>query len=140
MAADEYSKTLTNTDLNRLVVRQEWLKILPPLEEWIDVDGDGDGGKEVTIKALCMFGYTWEFRCYVRGGIYSKPNLQALEWTRFVNYAGLRKGDKVVLRKQHNPQRGTDYCIIAQREDADGRWADLERPKRADPLLYHHLF
>lgn len=126
----EYSKVLRQNDIqDRLTVPQYWMSILRPLF--------GKGEKEALIRASCLLGYVWEFRCAIREkGTYEKPVLQAPEWQRYINYIGIQEGDKFILRAEENHERRTNYNVRVQRMDADGLWADVQPPARVAPAFY----
>lgn len=136
MAAEKYKIIVAAGDVNnRFTVPENWLQILE--KRFVN------GGNEVLLRAEDWLGFCHEFRCAVRKvGPYNKPVLQAHEWNKFVKYAGLRVGDKIILQELDDREaqfRGSNYRIIAQRKDRNGLWANFQIPQRADPE-FHHFF
>ena len=117
----EYSKVLRRNDIqDRLTVPTRWMDILRPQFR--------NGENEALIRALYWHGYFWEFRCAIRAGRHEKPTLQSDEWKKFIWYAGIQEGDRLILQAEENLERGTNYNISVQRMDARGRWDDVPPP------------
>ena len=122
----EKSKVLVAGDIkDRFTVPENWMEILEKLFV--------NGGNEALLRVVDWLGYGHEFRCSIRNfGPYNKPVLQAHEWKKFVKYAGLQVGDKILLQELEDAQfRGASYRIIAQRIGSDGLWANIQMPQRA---------
>ena len=126
----EYSKVLIQRDIDeRLTVPEAWMDLLGRLFT--------NGNNEAQVRAVDCGGRFWEFCCSTRKkGNYNKPVFQARDWSKFVRYAGLQVGDRVVLQENDEAQfREIRYRIIAQRIGGDGLWANVEPPERAVPKL-----
>ena len=130
--ADKKSKVLVQGDIQeRLTVPENWMGILEKLFT--------NGSNEALLIVVDWLGNAHNLRCATRkNGRHRKPVLQAHEWKMFVKYAGLQVGDKIIIQELEEAQfRGASYRIIAQRIGIDGRWADVQIPKRAAPNLLH---
>ena len=127
---DEYSKVLVPGDIkDRFTVPAKWMKILGRLFQ---------NGANEALMIVDWLDYVHEFRCSRRNcGPYEKPVLQAHEWKKFVNYAGLQVDDKIILKEIPIGFRGESYKIIVQRLDGDNNWSNVELPARAAPSLLH---
>ena len=118
------SKHLSNYDItSRLVVPKKWWILLKPLFR--------DGGGEAQLWVVDGGGMFWEFQCAVRRkGRHMRPVLQSGGWHKFVNYRGLRAGDRIVLESSAVHEfRGTRFVLRAQRlaiGDGGQRWFDLD--------------
>ncbi|KAL6297549.1 hypothetical protein Pyn_11222 [Prunus yedoensis var. nudiflora] len=112
-------KCLTEIDIvSRFVLPIDWIRMLPPIEQ---------GSHEVNFQVTDGLGYIWEFCCSIRRvGRYRKPVLQSEGWLKFVNYKGLKVGDKIVLDTEANDFRGTQFRIRAQKLNKEcDQWVDV---------------
>ncbi|KAI5356300.1 PREDICTED: B3 domain-containing [Prunus dulcis] len=115
--AHELEKELTETDVrHKLVVPVQWLDEMPPFE---------GGCREVQFGVLDDKGFHFPLCCSIRNGGYRKPVLQAEGWLRFVNYKGLKIGDKIIFRPQIDHFRETKFQVRAQRQNIHGHWVDI---------------
>ncbi|BFG19865.1 hypothetical protein CerSpe_061390 [Prunus speciosa] len=69
--------------------------------------------------------FFWEFCCSIRRvGRYRKPVLQSEGWLKFVNYKGLKVGDKIVL--DTDDFRGAKFRIRALKLNKEcDQWLDV---------------
>ncbi|KAL6297558.1 hypothetical protein ACE6H2_005703 [Prunus campanulata] len=114
-----FEKCLTETDIvSRFALPISWLTVLPPIEQ---------GSHEVNFQVTDGFEFFWEFCCSIRRvGRYRKPVLQSEGWLKFVNYKGLKVGDKIVLDTEANDFRGTKFKIRAQKLNKEcDQWLDV---------------
>ncbi|CAL8108633.1 unnamed protein product [Prunus armeniaca] len=117
--AAPFEKFLTKTDVvSRFVVPSSWLRVLPRIEQ---------GSHGVNIQVTDGVGFFWEFCCSIRRvGRYQKPVLQSEGWLKFVNFKGLKVGDKIVLDSEANEFRGTQFRIRAQKLNKGcDQWLDV---------------
>ena len=114
MAEGSYKKSLTGTDVSqKLTVPSHWLEILPNIE---------DDNNNVQIRVLDGEGMYWEFYLSKRDtGDYKKPVFQSKEWLRFVGKKELTVGDEVVIQKEEDHFRGSQYRIRVQKSVGGGR-------------------
>lgn len=118
MAAMSYEKRLTSTDVSqKLVIPRRWLEILPSIKN----------NNNVQVRVLDGMGMCWEFFLSRRStGNYPKPVFQSKGWSKFVRRKGLRVGDKLVVQRQEDPFRETQYLVRVQRQVREDLWLDLE--------------
>ncbi|KAL6297559.1 hypothetical protein ACE6H2_005701 [Prunus campanulata] len=115
--AHELEKELTETDVgHKLVVPVRWLDEMPPFE---------GGCREVQFGVLDDKGFHFLLCCSIRNGDYPKPVLQAEGWLKFVNYKGLKVGDKIIFHPQVDHFRETIFQVRAQRLNIHGCWVDI---------------
>ncbi|KAL6297564.1 hypothetical protein ACE6H2_005706 [Prunus campanulata] len=115
--AHELEKELTETDVgSKLVVKARWLDKMPPFV--------GDC-REVQFGVLDDKGFHFPLCCSIRNGRYPKPVIQAEGWLKFVNYKGLKVGDKIIFRPQVDYFRETIFQVRAQRKNTHGHWIDI---------------
>ena len=114
-----FSKLLTEDDVEKnLLVPMDWMTILPSFKE---------GSNEVQVGVLDGLGLYWEFCFSIQtDGFRLCPIFKGCDgWLQFVNYRGLRVGDKITLYLKDNIFRETKYVIRAQRLYGDGYWIDI---------------
>ncbi|BFG19875.1 hypothetical protein CerSpe_061490 [Prunus speciosa] len=115
--AHELEKELTETDVrHKLVVPVRWLEEMPRFE---------GGCHEVQFGVLDDKGFHFLLCCSIRNGDYPKPVLQAEGWLKFVNYKGLKVGDKIIFRPQVDHFRETIFQVRSQRLNIHGHWVDI---------------
>ena len=112
-----FSKQLTQEDVEkRLSVPVEWLTIFPSFGE----------DQEIQLQVVDRVGMFWEFFCVIQiKAPHWSPVLKPEGWLQFVNYTGLRVGDKIIIYEEENKFRETKYRIIAQRLNCDGHWINI---------------
>ena len=128
MEGDQAWKVLIQRDIDeRLTARAAWMNMNLLGRLFIN------GNNEAQVRAVDCGGRFWEFCCR-RGD--NRPVFRARGWKKFVRYAGLQVGDRVVLQEYHEDQfREIGFRIIAQRMGNNGLWANVEPPERAVPNL-----
>ncbi|POO03384.1 B3 DNA binding domain containing protein [Trema orientale] len=118
-------QTLTETDVkNSFQIPPEWMPIAP--------ESVGQGQTQLCVTDES--GFFWEFWC-VKTHESNQPaetaksqaHFESEGWLRFVNFKGLKAGDRVVIDVVENKFRGTKLRLRAQNvldddeDDNDGR-------------------
>ncbi|KAJ4833962.1 hypothetical protein Tsubulata_048112 [Turnera subulata] len=115
-----FTKTLKKTDVGA--------RLSFPTPKLVSLAGWGGQNHYVNLNVKDGKQKVWAFRCWKRrNGRHPKPWVSG-EWLEFVQQYGLKIGDKVILVREDNPARGSEFRIEAKRRIVllgQEIWADV---------------